>query len=160
MKLSVKNDSMCFLFSVVILLTCVFILVVVPILFLVLPVDKHEDKVYNKVEAKQEEQLNNEEPIYHTRIMPITAYTVGDGYTPGTVMANGEEVYVGAVACNDYPLGTIIHIEGNEYVVADRMLHDGKIDIYMDSYEACMDWGVRELEVKVYVKGDVDEDIS
>ena len=46
----------------------------------------------------------------------LTAYT-----HTGSVMANGEYPYVGAVASNDYPLGTTVYIDGNPYTVADRM---------------------------------------
>lgn len=142
-----------FTVSLVCLVLSMFVFILIPMCILfysIFWVDKSEPMVYN--EPKVEETIVEEIEDYIVRTMLVTAYTVGDGYTPGTIMANGQEVFVGAVACNDYPLGTKIHIDGNEYVVADRMLEDGKVDIYMDSYEDCMNWGVREKEVKIYVQ--------
>ena len=76
----------------------------------------------------------------------LTAYT----YT-GSAMANGEYPYVGAVASNDYPLGTIVYINGEPYTVADRMadgLH-GVIDIFMDSYDEAVNFGRQYTTVYV-----------
>ena len=42
----------------------------------------------------------------------VTAYT-----HTGSVMANGEYPHVGAVASNDFPLGTVLSINGSRYVV-------------------------------------------
>ena len=68
----------------------------------------------------------------------LTAYT-----HTGSVMANGEYPYEGAVASNDYPLGTIVYIDGNPYTVADRMANGvhGVIDIFMDSYHEAVNFG-------------------
>ena len=65
-------------------------------------------------------------------------------------MASGEEVYVGAVAYNDVPLGTKVEIDGVIYTVHDRVGHDGVIDIYMDSLDKCYEFGVQYKTVKVY----------
>lgn len=76
----------------------------------------------------------------------LTAYT-----HTGNPMANGEYPYVGAVASNDYALGTILNINGYNYVVADRMapgIH-GVIDIFMDSYEEAIQFGRQHGEVYV-----------
>lgn len=66
------------------------------------------------------------------------------GYThTGSPMANGQYPYVGAVASNDYPLGTTVYIYGQPYVVADRMADGiyGVIDIFMDSYDEAIEFG-------------------
>jgi 3D (Asp-Asp-Asp) domain-containing protein len=74
-----------------------------------------------------------------------TAYT-----HTGNNMANGEKPYEGAVACNLVPLGTKIYIEGYGYfVVKDRIGHGSQLDIFMDTYDACIQFGRRTL--KVYV---------
>ena len=78
-----------------------------------------------------------------------TSYTVGDGLTPSNIMANGEVAHVGAVACNFLPMGTQIRINGNIYTVKDRCGADDCIDIYMDSYEECINWGRRTVEVEI-----------
>lgn len=76
----------------------------------------------------------------------LTAYT-----HTGSVMANGEYPYSGAVASNDYPLGTIVYINGTPYTVADRMANGvhGVIDIFMDSYDEAVDFGRRYATVYV-----------
>lgn len=85
------------------------------------------------------------------RIMHVTctAYTAGDGMTPGTVMANGEKVHYGAVACNFLPLGTKIRIDGEVYTVKDRCGHSDRIDIYMNSLDECYQFGIRTKKVEV-----------
>lgn len=93
------------------------------------------------------EQLSK--PRYYEVSVLVTAYSIGDDNTPGTIMASGKQCYVGAVAMNSVPLGTKVVIDGKEYTVEDRMKYDGYVDIYMDSREAAMDWGVQRKTVKV-----------
>ena len=64
----------------------------------------------------------------------LTAYT-----HTGGIMANGEYPHVGAVASNDYPLGTVIYIYG---------LY-GVIDIFMDSYDEAIQFGRQYTTVYV-----------
>lgn len=74
-------------------------------------------------------------------------------YTPydcGTITATGETVHVGGVACNFLPFGTVVIIDGVEYVVNDRCGIDGCIDIFMESYEDAIEFGRRYKEV--YIK--------
>ena len=74
-------------------------------------------------------------------------------YTPydcGSVTATGEEVHVGGVACNFLPFGTIVVIDGIEYVVNDRCGIDDCIDIFMRSYDEAINFGRRTKEV--YIK--------
>lgn len=74
-------------------------------------------------------------------------------YTPydcGSVTATGEEVHVGGVACNFLPFGTIVVIDGIEYVVNDRCGIDDCIDIFMLSYDEAINFGRRNKEV--YIK--------
>lgn len=78
--------------------------------------------------------------------MFVSAYT-----HTGDVMANGEYPYVGAVASDDLPLGTRLLINGNEYVVADRFGggYTDSIDIFFDSYDEAIEFGVQYLDVIV-----------
>ena len=76
----------------------------------------------------------------------LTAYT-----HTGSQMANGEWPYEGAVASNDYALGTVLNINGYNYVVADRMapgIH-GVIDIFMNDYDRAVKFGRQYGEVYV-----------
>ena len=79
----------------------------------------------------------------------VTAYTVGDSYTPSDTMANGEKVHVGAVASYDLPLGTKIRINGVVYTVKDRCGIPNTIDIYMNSKQECMRFGKKYMEVEI-----------
>ena len=82
----------------------------------------------------------------NTNAMELTAYT-----HTGSVMANGEYPYVGAVASNDFALGTVLNINGYNYVVADRMapgIH-GVVDIFVDSYDEAIEFGRQYGEVYV-----------
>lgn len=77
----------------------------------------------------------------------------GSAYTPydcGTITATGEPVHVGGVACNFLPFGTVVIIDGREYVVNDRCGIENCIDIFMESYEEAIQFGRQYKEV--YIK--------
>lgn len=80
-------------------------------------------------------------------IAECSAYTP---YDCGTITATGEPVHVGGVACNFLPFGTVVIIDGREYVVNDRCGIDGCIDIFMESYEEAIQFGRQYKEV--YIK--------
>lgn len=80
-------------------------------------------------------------------IAECSAYTP---YDCGTITATGETVHVGGVACNFLPFGTVVVIDGVEYVVNDRCGIDGCIDIFMESYEEAIQFGRQHKEV--YIK--------
>ena len=80
-------------------------------------------------------------------IAECSAYTP---YDCGTITATGETVHVGGVACNFLPFGTVVVIDGKEYIVNDRCGIDGCIDIFMESYEDAIEFGRRYKEV--YIK--------
>ena len=88
-------------------------------------------------------------PRYTEVSVLVTAYSIGDDATPGTIMASGKRCYVGAVAYNDAELGTKVVIDGVEYTVEDRMMISGYMDIYMDSRSEALDWGVQRKTVRV-----------
>lgn len=75
----------------------------------------------------------------------ITAYTA-----TGNPTASGEMPYSGGVASCDFPLGTVLTIEGvGTFVVNDVCPTSGVIDVYMDSYDACINFGV--MSANVYI---------
>lgn len=76
----------------------------------------------------------------------LTAYT-----HTGNCMANGEYPYVGACACNSLELGTVVYIEGyGTFTVCDRGgMPDNVIDIFMDTYDECVEFGRRGADVYI-----------
>ena len=80
-------------------------------------------------------------------VSECSAYT---SYDCGTITATGETVRVGGVACNFLPFGTVVVIDGVEYIVNDRCGIDGCIDIFMEDYEAAIQFGRQRKEV--YIK--------
>jgi 3D (Asp-Asp-Asp) domain-containing protein len=82
----------------------------------------------------------------------VTAYNENDGHTPGTTMANGEEVHEGAVANDQLDLGTVVEIAGERYIVKDRFGGDHPIerfDVYRSSRNSALRFGRQILQVKI-----------
>ena len=101
------------------------------------------------MEKKPQETSNKEQNRKQVISCHVTAYTVGDAYTPSDTMANGEKVHVGAVASYDLPLGTKVRINGVVYTVKDRCGIPNTIDIYMHSKQECMRFGKKYMEVEI-----------
>ena len=82
-------------------------------------------------------------------IMEATAYTwTGNRTATGTWPSRGTV----AVDPGVIPLGTELHIEGyGAAVAADTggAIQGQKIDLYMDSEHECLQWGRRQVEVRV-----------
>lgn len=84
----------------------------------------------------------------------FTAYSKGDGFTPGSIMANGKEVHEGAVACpTKYKFGTKIKVNGKIYECSDRMaerFRDGEFfDLYMSDIDEALNFGRKTLTYQV-----------
>jgi len=89
------------------------------------------------------------------RVMHVTAtaYSAGDGMTPGTEVALGGKVWTGTVAVSHdltSLLGRDVCLAGWKYRVRDVMAPEwtGRMDIYMETPEMARVWGVRELQVR------------
>ena len=100
-------------------------------------------------EKKTQETGNKEQNRNQVISCHVTAYTVGDAYTPSDTMANGEKVHVGAVASYDLPLGTKVRINGVVYTIKDRCGIPNTIDIYMNSKQECMRFGKGYMDVEI-----------
>ena len=100
-------------------------------------------------EKKTQETSNKEQNRKQIISCHVTAYTVGDSYTPSDTMANGEKAHVGAVASYELPLGTKVRINGVVYTVKDRCGIPNTIDIYMNSKQECMRFGKKYMEVEI-----------
>ena len=72
-------------------------------------------------------------------------------------MANGEYPYIGSCAVDKIngqwvPFGTIVRIKGlGTYRVTDRFGagHNNRVDLFMDSYKKCIEFGRQDLEAEV-----------
>lgn len=87
----------------------------------------------------------------------LTAYCgceICNGGNAG-ITAMGVEPSEGwTVACNSLPLGTQISINGNVYEVQDTgNMDDGTIDIFMNSHEEALNFGVQSADVYVVSYG-------
>lgn len=69
--------------------------------------------------------------------------------TLGTVPTAGRTI---AVDPDVIPLGSKVVLNGQEYVAEDTGsgVKGNHIDIYFDSHEAALDWGVKTMEVQVF----------
>jgi 3D (Asp-Asp-Asp) domain-containing protein len=92
-------------------------------------------------------------------MMEVTAYWEGScGKSPNDpdygITASGEYVQDGFVAAGpEYPIGTRLYIPYFDriFTIMDRggMIGNGQLDVYMEDYASCMEFGRRELEVWV-----------
>ena len=66
----------------------------------------------------------------------------------GQPTASGAWPYSGhTVAMGGVPFGTKLLINGTVYTVEDRGTPYGHVDIFMDSHEEALDWGLHYLDV-------------
>ena len=91
------------------------------------------------------------------RTMKGTAYTAGEGKV-GTVTASGTTVRLGVVAVDRkvMPLGTKVYVVSNDgmytygfAIAEDTGVRGNIIDLYMNSYNECIQFGVRDCTVYV-----------
>lgn len=75
-------------------------------------------------------------------------------YCQGTITASGSHVYVGEVASNMWPLGTVLQVSPpvfglNRFRVMDRIGWGSQIDFYQPSCSAAVQFGRRTVRVRV-----------
>lgn len=82
------------------------------------------------LEQNSEEATNNNRVTTDSRTFEITHYThTGNNTASGVYPVPGR-----TVACNSLPFGTIVEINGHEYIVEDRGAMAGNvIDVFVDS---------------------------
>ena len=128
-----------------------------------LPQNDEEEPVEDQSPVVVEEELVKEpveevaiEESETTNVYRITAYCAcekccgkTDGITAtGTIATEGRTI---AVDPNVIPYGTEVIINGHTYIAEDcgGAINGNSIDMYFDSHEAALQWGVRYLEVVV-----------
>lgn len=116
---------------------------------------RYDIKLKEEKEKKEKEDQEKSEKINAT----IYAYSSEPAQTDSRPfeMASGYEVYKGAIACPArLPFGTKVEIRGRLYTCEDRMAkryRDGdNFDIWMQSKEEAIAWGVAKEEIKIYNK--------
>jgi 3D (Asp-Asp-Asp) domain-containing protein len=99
--------------------------------------------------------------VYREVVGIVSAYTADPNETDERYweMANGEHVFVGAIACPpEYDFGTRVKIGDKVYTCSDRMNvryrnHETQhFDIYMETKSEAYTWGRQELLVQIGFK--------
>jgi len=97
--------------------------------------------------------------VYREVVGIVSAYTASEEETDSRPreMANGEEVFLGAIACPpELDFETRIVIEEKEYICSDRMAkkyRDMEVphwDIYKETKSEALEWGRKEVSVFIY----------
>lgn len=106
--------------------------------------------IENDIAENDNTESNNKNQSY-VGVFSITAYT-----WTGNAMANGEYPYVGCAASCDFPIDTTIYIENiGTYVIKDICPTSGVIDLYMNTYDECINFGRRTANVYVIQNGEI-----
>ena len=100
---------------------------------------------------------SNEFSSKRSVVVPVTGYSSEVGQTDDTpfITASGNTVRSGIVAANWLPLGTKVRIPelfGNRVFVVDDRMHpknDGKMDIWFQTREEALKFGVTKARVEV-----------
>jgi len=116
------------------------------------------DETFIKSACLLDSQCSTKAEIKAVRqYVTVTAYSSTADQTDSSpfITANGTHVSDGIVACNFLPFGTKVRFpeySGDKiYVVADRMAkkNSHKIDIWMESRGAALEFGVQRLTVEI-----------
>lgn len=94
-------------------------------------------------------------PKYRTEEAIITYYTAADdecGKNDG-ITASGTVATEGRTIASDHlPFGTVVEIDGVQYVVEDRFGggYNNKIDVFVNDKHTAYKLGTKKVEVKIY----------
>ncbi len=97
-------------------------------------------------------------------IVQSSAYAPSPYQTDATpcLTAAGTRVRSGVVATNFLPLGTILDINGEKYIVEDRMnaRYDGYyVDIWFPSTSSALEFGRRKVEIAIVGYGEPGQNV-
>lgn len=93
-----------------------------------------------------------------------SAYAPSPYQTDATpcITASGKRVRPGTVASNFLPLGTVVEVNGERYIVEDRMnpRYDGYyLDIWFPSTSSALEFGRKKLEITIVEYAEPGADI-
>lgn len=135
------------------------------------------EKKVAKVEPKEISTIAEEYKDFEQELTPdstwdtyiITAYENGvssTGKRPGdkgySITRSGKKTVQGVTAAGDLsklPLGTIVYIESIGYrtiLDSGSKVKNKHIDVFMESYDDCMEFGRQKLKVKIIKMGELD----
>ena len=121
------------------------------------PVEQETPQEEYTEDVPQEEIENTSSNGEYLGTYTLTAYCGCEACNGGNagITAMGVEPSEGwTVACNSLPLGTQISINGNVYEVQDTgNMDDGTIDIFMNSHDEALNFGVQSADVYVVSYG-------
>lgn len=111
--------------------------------------NSQETKTNADKERKRKAKLEEEKKWESIGECRITTYCPACNDPSGSYQSSsGVTLYEGCVACSWLSIGTVIRINGNEYVVVDRCGTDA-IDIFVDTpYCMCNSNYYTEVEIK------------
>lgn len=103
-------------------------------------------------------------PIGTVFVVQASAYASSPYQTDSTpcITATGTRVREGVVASNFLPMGTILEIGQEKFIVEDRMAsrYNGYIvDIWFPSTSRALEFGRKKLNIKVVAYGEVGQDV-
>lgn len=81
--------------------------------------------------------------------LPVTYYAQSTAYCLNGTMADGTRTRSGSVASNRHPLGQRLTVNGQRYIVRDRIGHGSELDIWMSSCADALRYGRRTVKVRV-----------
>ncbi len=118
----------------------------------------------NTAVATNPPQMEPEIPLWHAVQMRVTAYCpcekccgqYADGITTSGHKIQPNETFV--AADKRYPFGTEMIVPGynnnNPVKVLDRggAIKDNRLDIFFPTHQEALNWGVKYLDVKIFIK--------
>lgn len=112
-------------------------------------------KVVSEEAEKPKEKTNPTKTNngFTVKTMTITYYcscTKCCGPNAKGITASGKKVQEGMVAMKGVPFGTKIEINGKQYVVEDRGVGEGCVDVYVSSHQRALELGRHKVKVKIY----------
>lgn len=118
------------------------------------PVEQETSQEEYAEDIPQENTSSNGEYLGTYTLTAYCGCAACNGGNAG-ITAMGVEPSEGwTVACNSLPLGTQISINGNTYEVQDTgNMDDGTIDIFMNSHDEALNFGVQSADVYVISYG-------
>ena len=124
--------------------------------------------VENVVESVEKSAVEQHQPTYKEVELTATAYCacekccgewatkrpLDDNGNPIVYTASGTIATAGRTVAADtsvFPFGTVLYIDGAQYVVEDRggVIKGNRIDVYFDTHEAARQFGVQTVTARV-----------